>query len=162
MEKRAQIFVTHAIRILPEGVQYLIPQDPSDARRVHSLWHGSGFHAVHLILALVASQLLWLKWNNDLTQLVFKRKLSTHSTLQIHSMLSVYLHVSTTRATMVLYMGKLHPTTSSQVAISFLLLPTTQCTFWCAATFSPVEHLISNHTKFNLFIEKWLKMSTLS
>jgi hypothetical protein len=25
-----------------------------------------------------------------------------------------------------------------------------------------VEHLISNHTKFNLFIEKWLKMSTLS
>jgi hypothetical protein len=37
MEKRAQIFVTHAIRILPEGVQYLIPQDPSDARRVHSL-----------------------------------------------------------------------------------------------------------------------------
>jgi hypothetical protein len=39
---------------------YLIPQDPSDAGRVDSLCHGSGFHSVHLILALVASQLLGL------------------------------------------------------------------------------------------------------
>jgi hypothetical protein len=55
---------------------------------------------------------------------------------------------------MVLYMGKLHLTTASQVATSFLLLPTTQSTFWCATTFSPVEHLILYHTEFNLFIEK--------
>ena len=61
IKKRARIFVTHAIGMLPEGVPYLIPQDPSNAGRVDSLCHGSGFHAMHLILALVASQLLGLK-----------------------------------------------------------------------------------------------------
>jgi hypothetical protein len=61
IKNRAWIFVTHAIRMMPEGVPYLIPQDPSNAGRVDSLCHGSGFHAMHFILVFVASQLLGLK-----------------------------------------------------------------------------------------------------
>jgi hypothetical protein len=47
--------------MLPEGVPYVIPKDSSNAGRVDSFCHGSGFHAVQLIPALVALQLLGLK-----------------------------------------------------------------------------------------------------
>jgi hypothetical protein len=90
--KRGVRFLLHMqLECCQGGGGCLIPQDPSNAGWVNNLCHSTGFHVMDLILACVASQLLRLKWNNDSMQLDFKRKLLTHSRLQIHLMLSVYL-----------------------------------------------------------------------